>query len=82
MSLFDIKRILSKVLLHCFANLKEYDARSTLQCMQMMDQMLPQSLSKMLRLTAQKYAVNVRAKELASIKCVIDFRIAYYRAVG
>ena len=59
-------------------------SRATLQCLQMVDRMLPQSLEKMLRLTLQKYAVSssLRVKELASIKSVIDFRIAYYGTAG
>lgn len=85
MSLFAIRRILERSMQQSFAHLKDgVESRATLQCLQMVDRVLPQSLEKMLRLTLQKYAVSapLRVKELASVKSVIDFRIAYYGAVG
>jgi hypothetical protein len=49
----------------------------------MLDKMLPQDLAKMVSLAHTKYSLPSGGfKELAAIKCIIDFRIALYSLTG
>jgi hypothetical protein len=48
----------------------------------MIDKILPPSLSKIMKLVLQKYVPKNDIKEIAAVKCIIDFRITFYNIVG
>ena len=60
----------------------------------MFDKILPQNLNKMMNQVNKKYFLKLKSinrfddqkhyiyKEIAAVKCIIDFRIAYYEKSG
>jgi len=60
----------------------------------MFDKILPQDLNKMMNQVNKKYFLKLKSmdqrdvrkhniyKEIAAVKCIIDFRIAYYEKSG
>ena len=80
-SLNEMEREIVKALLICFKLndcKSEIVAKEAYTCLKMLDRMLPNDLDKMMRLVTLKYICAKNFKEIAAIKCVIDFRISYF----
>ena len=44
----------------------------------MLDKILPQNLAKLMTVFETKYRLRDQYREMAAIKCIVDFRIAFY----
>lgn len=81
MPLDEIEREISKALMYSFLN----SNRQSYICLKMIDKMLPQCLVKLmasLDKNLNKPESLNSCLEIAGVKCIIDFRIAFYKKIG
>lgn len=80
MPLKEIEVEISKAIKSSFHN----SGREAYICLKMIDKMLPQSLVKLmsnLKKNIEKH-LSPNSFVIAGVKCIIDFRIAYYALIG
>jgi len=85
----EVFRDLMKAVNACFNSKLDNSTREVYLCLKMMDKILPQNLPKMMKNVLGKHLkpkrpsesqkeIKERYKEVAALKCILDFRIAYY----
>ena len=80
-TLAEIERELSKTVFNCLTQVNE-QPQEALLCLKMIDKILPQDLSKLIRLVQEKYVRQDNIKEIAATKCLVDFRLKVYETLG
>ena len=81
MPLDEIELEVSKALMSCFSN----SDRQSYICLKMIDKILPPCLVKLmasLDKNLNKPESLNSCLEIAGVKCIIDFRIAFYKKIG
>jgi hypothetical protein len=81
MPLNEIELEVSKALMSCFSN----SDRQSYICLKMIDKILPPCLVKLmasLDKNLNKPESLNSCLEIAGVKCIIDFRIAFYKKIG
>lgn len=70
-----------KAVNNSLANFKNH--KEAYSCLKMINKLLPPDLVKLMRqLVKHLTHQNPNMKEVAAIKCVIDFRLSYYSKIG
>lgn len=92
-SLEEIEREIAKAMSACFKK-NGQNSKEVYVCLKMIDKILPQNLPKMMNQVLNKHFLQLSSeklrasqswpiyKEIAAVKCIIDFRIAYYDMIG
>ena len=81
MTLKEIERELTKALV---SSLEKISCKpmEAFECIRMLDSIIPSNLAKMLSLVENKYIPKQMVKEVAAIKCIIDLRLLFYKALA